>query len=212
MAIEDAQSAVSESACFNCIPPGMQAPVQTYLLDQIRNSLTTGWDDLVFPPASLNPPGGANGAVLLETSGQGTPGQLALRFTAGAGDTIWITVQMAHTWVPGTRIYPHMHVQPQTTTGFNMTWVTRYSISDIFGTFPDSTQVSEVIAMPDNRQWRHHIFNLPSTGIDMSAYAGPSTIIRLRYELTVAAEAVDLVSFDVHFLKTISPVAFNPAP
>ena len=209
MPSDTAASIVSSATCFNCIPPGMQPVVQTYLLDQLRNSLTAGWDDLVFDPSRLSVPGGTQPGAFVASSGQNSD-QAALRLTAPATANFWVNVQLGHTWVPGTHVHPHIHVQPQTALANNLVFTVAYQISDINGTFPTNTTVANMAAtIPAGNQWKHMLFDLPEVGIDMSAYAGPSTIIRFHYTLT-GGGPIDIVSFDLHIFKSLSPVDFTP--
>lgn len=211
MANETSNALIDDAKCFKCIPPGLQPQVQTYLLDQIRNTLSVGWEDLVFPVSVLDPPGAATGGTLVATSNPGG-NQLALEIDDGLpAESFWVAVQMPHTWIAGTPVYPHIHVCPQSNNQNTLAWTLDYSIAALHGTFPVPTTVAAIPAViPANSQYQHLDFNLPATGIDMSAFLTPSTILRLKYTLTSATEAIHIVSFDVHYLKAVSPVAFDP--
>lgn len=203
-------SLIDQAKCFKCIPDGAQMQVQTYLLDQLRNSLTAGWDDLVFNPAVLTAgPGTARQGQVIAASNPGGD-QLAMRLTLNTADMFWITVQMPHTWVPGTHVHPHIHVVEQSVNANNCVFSLNYSISDINGTFPVNTTVNNMAAsIPAGSQFKHLLFDLPDGGINMSAFRGPSTILRMHYTLT-GGGPVDVISFDLHIFKSISPVAFEP--
>lgn len=202
-------SLINQASCFKCIPDGAQPQVQTYLLDQLRNSLTAGWDDLVFPASTALIGGGAAPAQTVATSGP-SGDQMALRVTQPGNANFWATVQMPHTWVPGTRVYPHIHVQDQNNVLNSLVWTLAYSIADIDGTFPADTVLTNLPAtIPAGSQYKHLVFDLPDPGIDMSAFKLPSTILRLHYTLT-GGNTIDLISFDCHIFKSISPVAFTP--
>lgn len=202
---------INQAACYKCIPDGAQPQVQTYLLDQLRSSLTAAWEDLVFPASAINTPGPGGAATLIGTSGQGAPGdQLALLVALPNNANFWATVQMPHAWVPRTNIYPHIHIQPQLNTANNITFQLSYQISDLDKIYPASTVGNHNIVIPAGSQWQALDYNIPANGIDMSAFSGPSTIIRLHYTMTAATNSINILSFDVHFFKSVSPINFNP--
>lgn len=203
-------SLIDQAKCFKCIPDGAQMQVQTYLLDQLRNSLTAGWEDLVFPAATLNPAGPVGSGTVVDTSGP-SGDQLALVMT-GAPNTIFlVTVQMPHSWVAGTRVYPHIHINPQLNVANTQTWDLKYSITKLGGAFPFSTTAGRTFTVPGGNQWKSLDYNIPENGIAMPADSGASTILRLRYTLTAATASVHIISFDVHYLKAVSPISFDPS-
>lgn len=199
---------------FRCLPKGNLDSIQTYLLCQANERIKTieertgqGWDDLLYPASTLNPPGIVGGGTTVGTS---NPGGNQLALVLAAAEAFWVPVQMSHCWVPGSRIYPHIHVVPQTNNLNNLTWQLDYSISDINDNFVASVGAAEASVIAANTQYRHTIIPLPAGGVDMSAYDGPSTILRMRMLLTAATESIHIVSFDVHYLRTVKPVDFNP--
>jgi hypothetical protein len=166
------------------------------------------WDDLRYEASVLGPPGSGS---LLGTSGQ-SGDQLALEMNdTPSPESFFVNVQMPHTWIAGTTIYPHIHVEPQTANANNTTWTVNYSISDINGTFPaDTSAAGQTANIGAGNQWKHLIFNLPNAGISMAGKAGPSTIVRMKFTVTAADEALHVLSFDVHFRCGGTPVPYTP--
>lgn len=206
----DVGGLLDAAACFNsCIPPGMQDAIQTYLLSTAQAKLAPGWNDLVYDPSRLTVPGGTNPGAFVASSGP-SGDQPALRLTTPNAANFWVNVQTPHIWVPGSKVHPHIHVQPQVNTQNNLVFTVAYSISDINGTFPADTTIANMAAtIPAGNQWKHLLFDLPDGGLDLSAFAGPSTILRFHYTLT-GGGPIDIISFDLHILQTVSPVPFTP--
>lgn len=206
----DPSELMQQARCFKCIPNGMQPEVQTYLLCQIANGMPQpGYDDLVFPPTSLGFAGGTNPAIQVGDSGPSND-QAALRVTAPNANNFWITAQMSHFWIAGTRIYPHIHVQPQSDVAASVsTFTMRYTIADINGTFQSSTVLPNLqFTIPANSAYKHFLFDLPEPGLDMSAFAGPSTVVRMKFTMNSITSLVslDVLSFDIHYMRAISPL------
>ena len=202
---EDSNALIAEANCYKCIPTGLQPQVQTYLLDQIRNTLSSGWDDLVFDPSRLSVPAAVQAGAFVATSGP-SGDQSALRLTVvPATNNFWVNVQLPHTWVPRSTVHPHIHVSEQTANANNLVFTVAYTIAEINGTFPlDTTVAAMAASVPAGSQYKHLVFDLPEGGIDMSAFSTPSTILRFHYTLT-SGGPIDVVSFDCHIFKTVSP-------
>lgn len=98
---------VQAAACLQCIPPGMLSPVQIKLLCEIKDKLAEiqsdidedidpnlpvgGYDDLLFPAASLSVPGGTSPGELIASSGR-SGDQAALRLTPTTNkNNFWFT-------------------------------------------------------------------------------------------------------------------------
>jgi hypothetical protein len=169
-------------------------------------SSTNVYEDIVFPLTTLNPPGLESPAVLISTNGP-SGDQMAL-YTS-ANDVLFVVAQMPHTWTAGTRIYPHIHHTPASANPVTNVWRIAYTMSDINGTLPSSTVVTNRVITPAG-QWAHRLNDVPTNGIDMAATVGPSTIISLKYTLLSTSEPLRIKSYDVHYRWGGSPVVFNP--
>lgn len=166
------------------------------------------YEDLRFPIATLNPVGVGSPATVVVDSGQSGI-DYALRYTVN--NTLYVPVQMSHHWIPGTRIYPHIHVQPQTANINAISWAGWYSIADEDGVFPANTAMGVFASgIPAGNQWKMLILQMPPGGIDMTGIAGPSTFIRLKYQVAAVSETFDVIGFDVHYRWGGSPVVYSP--
>jgi len=166
------------------------------------------FEDINFNIESLNPVGIGSPATLVVTSGQSGI-DVALQYTTN--NTLYVAVQMPHTWAPGTRVYPHIHVQPQLNILNTIVWDGWYSISDLNGTFPVSTHIGAFNTnIAAGNQWKHLLMPMPPGGIDMTGFAGPSTILRLKFQVTSVTNIFHAISFDVHYQWGGSPVVYPP--
>jgi len=169
---------------------------------------TEVYEDINFNIESLNPVGVGSPATVVVTSGQSGI-DVALQFTTN--NTLYVPVQMPHTWVPGSRVHPHIHIQPQLNTANTIVWDGWYSISDIGSTFPASTNIGAFNTnIPAGSQWKHLLLPLPPGGIDMTGFDGPSTILRLKFQVTASTNVFHVISFDVHYRWGGSPVIYAP--
>lgn len=169
-------------------------------------SQTNVYDDIIFPLALLDPPGAVKPGEHVWTSGRDGDKE-ALRFEAT--EQFHVTGQMPHWWVPETTVYPHLHVEPQTTNAITNTWAIYYTTADIGSAFPTNTVVTNTVVIPAG-QWTHRLVGLPTNGIPMTGRTGPSTFIRARYVLLATSEATDVLQFDIHARQGGAPVVYNP--
>ena len=191
---------------FDCYRGIVFKNSQTNRLIDMTASTNT-YNDLVFPAATLNPPGPVGGGTTVATSG--TSGdQIALELDDN--QVFWVTIQMSHTYTAGTRVYPHIHIEPQSANLNNVVGEVKYSIADINGLFPADTTDPANFSIPAGNQWRHLLFNIPPGGIDMTGKTNLSTIIRMRFRAVTVDEPIHVVSFDVHYLVGGSPIPYNP--
>lgn len=169
---------------------------------------TNIYEDIVFGVQNLDPAGISGAEPTFSSGRNGNQSALVLN-TAGGNDVFAVNAQMAHAWLPSV-IYPHLHIQPQTTNAMTNVWKVSYAAADINAEFPAETVVTNTITLAGNAQWVHRLVDLPAGGINLSNAAGPSTIVRLRYELLSTTADVHLVSYDVHYRVGGSPVTYNP--
>jgi len=166
------------------------------------------YEDINFPIETLNPPGIGTAASIVDSSGQSGI-DVALSYTTN--NTLYAVCQMPHSWVVGTTIFPHLHVQPQLATANTIAWDGWYSISDINGTFPTASTIATFNTnIPVSSQWKHLLFAIPAAGIPMAGFVGPSTIIRLKFQVNAATNPFHVIGFDVHFRWGGSPVIYAP--
>lgn len=170
-------------------------------------STTNIYNDVNFSVSALNP--GASGAQLKVDSGSNTVKQLSLEMDDG--ELVYVNVQMPHEWVAGSTVFPHFHWQPQLDNAVTNVWITTYEIADGNQDFSPQVQVTSTNIIAAGNQWQHKLMNVPSGGIDMTGYEGPSTIIRMRFELDSTTDPdIDILGFDVHVRCGGSPVPYNP--
>jgi len=166
------------------------------------------YNDINFNISTLNPVGVGSPATIVVTSGQSGI-DYALRYTVN--NTLYAVVQLPHYWIPGTRVYPHIHVQPQTANINAVSWAGWYSIADIGGVFPAPTAIGVfATGIAAGNQWKHLLLPMPPGGIDMTGFTGPSAIIRLKFEVAAVSETFDVIGFDVHYRWGGSPVVYSP--
>src|SRR6056297_1943626 len=89
--------------------------------------LDTVWDDLRAPATAINPPGQVSDPDWDNTNG-------GFLFDAAGTETLWIIVQMPHTWKLGSNIRPHLHWMPTNTNEGNVLWRMEYKWTNYQGT------------------------------------------------------------------------------
>lgn len=166
------------------------------------------YEDIQFPIESLNPAGIGTAATLVDTSGQSGI-DVALSFVAT--NTLYVVCQLPHAWIPGTTIYPHIHVQPQLATANTISWDGWYSIADIGEAFPPSVVIPTFNTnIPVSSQWKHLLLPMPTDGIPMTGKVGPSTVVRLKFQVAAATAAFHVLGLDVHYRWGGSPTIYSP--
>lgn len=171
------------------------------------SSQTNAYDDIVFPMTSLTPPGAEAPATFSYTSGQ-SGDQMALVFSVN--NIFHVEVQTPHTWVAGTQVYPHLHIEPQTAGAITSVWRVAYSIADIGSVFPADTVETNQMIIAAGQQWFSKLVNMPTNGIVMTGKVGPSTMVRMKYTLLSTTASLHVLSFDIHIRTGGSPQPYNP--
>lgn len=165
----------------------------------IYNDINFGVSALQFGPTA---------PALVYDSG---PSSDLLALEMDPGDVFMVNPQMNHTWVTNTTVYPHIHWQPQVDTAYTNTYIIGYSVADIGDDFPATTYVTNTIVTAAGNQWAHIMSNIPTNGIPMTGFDGPSTVIRMRVELDASNQAnIHVTNFDVHYRWGGSPVPYSP--
>ena len=170
-------------------------------------SNTNTFDDLQFNVSTLDPVGIATPPALVANSGR--DGE-ALAAVFNASDVTLINIKMPHTWVQESTIYPHLHIEPQTANAITNTWIVKYSIASIGGTFPAWTVQTNTVVIAGGAQWGHKLVSLPTNGIPMTGFTGASVLVNLRFECVSVSEDTHVKSVDVHYRVRGSPVAYTP--
>lgn len=170
-------------------------------------SSTNLYDDLMYFVNDLNPPGGLTGPTIVGTSGRDSE---SLSAVFNTDDTAILTAQMPHTWVAGSTIFPHWHIEPQTTAAVTNVWRVKYSVADIGGQFPAWTVTTNTTIIPASNQWAHWLVSVPANGIPMTGKTGPSTAVKIRLEMISSNVDTHVIAADVHYRVGGSPAAYNP--
>lgn len=167
---------------------------------------TNAYDDIVINLTSLDPPGATSPGTLVWTNG---PSADMMAIVFAANQQFHVNPQMPHTWVPGTTVFPHLHVEPQTANSITNVWEVYYQTADIGGTFGVTTAVTNQVILAAAQQYKHLIVSVPTNGISMAGKTGPSTMMKLHYVLRTTSEPTHLISFDVHYRTGGSPTPYN---
>lgn len=178
----------------------------------------TIYEDYQLPLTVLNTgAAAANALTWVNNVGRASDKFLYLEMNLATGKTVfWPTMQTPHSWWPESRIYPHLHCTTSidSASSIDMTFDVFWIIEDIDGTSPlAATKLNNTpTSIPAHSQWKHNLLDIPSTGIDMAGHPGPSTIIRMRYELKTqtVATPIYIMSFDIHIRIAGTPPPFTP--
>lgn len=167
----------------------------------LANELTCyKWDDLSFPALAINPAGAAVPASVDNTDG-------TLIFSGTVDNAIAIVAQMPHSWVDGTAIRPHIHLQFKTSANANTRWKLEWDIANVNGDFGGFTaEKSETVTMANPQNVNKHAIKAWSE-IAMTGFKD-SAIVKFKITRLANSDAADndtnaanLVSFDVHYQR-----------
>ena len=113
----------------------------------------TVYDDLVVAfstgKTASNPPTFAQ----FVDDGSGSVGVYAYRFDDEAANNeaqVFFTIQMPHSWIEGTDVYPHIHWAPEDNTSGTVVWGMEYSWVEYNSTTPLSFPSSTIITTTSN--------------------------------------------------------------
>jgi Concanavalin A-like lectin/glucanases superfamily len=186
------------------------------LSDASETNLRTGYhfnNDLVDyevgGSGSIDDSAVVSGGATYETGliGSGaTRGVYAYYFDQDSVEELHFTIQMPHTWNVGTDLHPHLHYVGTDAgeTGNDVVWGLEYTVADVFGTFGNTTIISD----PDTAgaPYVHEIGSF-SSDIDMSGITGVSAMIvgRIFRDGSNASDTYDapvgLLEVDFHIQK-----------
>jgi hypothetical protein len=174
---------------------------------------TNRWEDLRISPNGMNLPGAPAAAAFVVDSGPSSD-QAALRFTAAGTTEAGAEFQIPHAWVSNSVVYPHFHMQNNTTGPHTSVWQLAYSWANINATFPASTLVTVTNIDLVGTQYRHRIVTVPTNGIQGTNLTLSSVLrwrlSRLGDDAEDTGGAIDLVSADLHYQTLGFPVPYTP--
>jgi hypothetical protein len=171
-------------------------------------SLDNVYEDINFSITTLKKTG------ITEVTNAGPSGNMVAAQVGNGGGSFQANAQMSHTWVPGTALHPHIHLYVNDNAAVTVLVTTDYSIADIGGVFPTSTQVTRSLVIPANSQWKHIMFNVSASGIPMAGFTGPSTVVQVSHAIGAASvgdeQDIFIIGYDWHYRWGGSPVPYSP--
>lgn len=163
------------------------------------------YDDLRVPVSSVKT-GGAKDPqyVQVRTDGAGSQGVYAYVFDKSVEEELFFAVQIPHTWVEGTTIYPHVHWFPITANAGKVAWKLEYTWASIGAVFGNTAYVSGVADAP-GVAFQHTMTHLGVAGIDGTGKTASSMLMcRIFRDATnVPDDTLDedaaLIEIDFHY-------------
>jgi len=129
----------------------------------------TVWNDIRVPLSSLKRLGFTDPDwEQFQDDGAASTGVYAPAFATNADQEVFFAAQLPHDWKLGSDLQPHVHWSPSDANAGNVTWKLEYTISDINGTFGNTSTIS-VTDAADTVALKHQIVGF-SSDIDMSSY------------------------------------------
>jgi hypothetical protein len=160
----------------------------------------TVWDDLRVPLVTARV-AGAN-VPAFETFVGGT-----MAWNFDDGDEIFLAVQMPHSWLIGSTIYPHLHWSPESDVdpSDNIGIGLEYTWANIGDDFPATTTITRDVPTGIDQAFAHLIHNFDVSGIDPPAgVTAVSSMLICRVFRQAAgsdnyADGAFFVEFDIHY-------------
>jgi len=155
---------------------------------------SSNWEDLRFPAAAINPPGGVSDPDVDTTDG-------TLLFDKGSTEIIMGQAQMPHSTKRNSVLKPHIHWSPTDADTGDVLWRLEYQLAAINGSFPGAWTALDVLdtgAGDDKHQLAAFAdIQLPDAGV--------SLMIKWRVS-RIGGDASDdydadakLLEFDIHY-------------
>ena len=115
---------------------------------------TLGWSDYL---ASLS--SGKVAGANVPTWSNYRDGINAYSFSASATNEVWITFHINHDYQDGSKVYPHVHWSPNTTSTGVVRWGVEYTVQKGHqqGAFPASTTIYLEDTISSDSQYQHRI-------------------------------------------------------
>lgn len=156
------------------------------------------WEDLVFPPSTLN-------------NAVGTPPDVAsdgtLLFAANVTEEVFIQAQMPHKWLEGSEIEPHVHWAKTTSAAGGVVWKIDYDWKNVGETYTGSLGTTLALSdtegfTNDDTAHKHSIYAADIT--DATKTVSSIMLIRLYRDHDDAGDTygadVKLYQFDIHYM------------
>ena len=152
------------------------------------------WDDLRFEATAVNPPGQASDPDWDTTKG----GWL---FSGSGTETLFVMVQLPHTWAQGTELRPHFHWERTTSASGTVLWQMRYQWSVHTEAREDEVTINSSTPVTNSDVADTQMITV-MPAIDATGKLISSMLIvqieRLGGSDTYAADA-RLLEFDIHY-------------
>jgi len=162
------------------------------------------WDDLRISGSKAR-----LGATAPTFGAFGPSGNLkVLLFDEGQADEIHFELQMPHSWLEGTNLYPHVHWCPVTTEAGNVVWQLEYAWANIDGTYGAPGAMASAATAAGGTAWVHKMTDLLESGNNYISGTGKTISSMLVCRLfrdagtgsDTLTEDVAFLEFDLHYL------------
>jgi len=176
----------------------------------VSSGNATVWNDInVFPDATTRSGSNSPTMTIFKTNGSGSQGVLLNAFSASTEQELYFTIQLPHSYLEGSTLYPHVHWTPFTTDGTNygVVWGLEYTIVNIGGTFGNTTIITGSTPIAAVTGLGQHVIT-PLTAITSPVSPNEfkiSTVLVCRIFRKVADAAdiysgvAGLLGFDIHY-------------
>jgi len=160
------------------------------------NGNATQWEDMTMPINTAKTTGSTN-VPSFDVFKNGT-----YAYSFVAGDQIFATQQMSHSYKLNSTIYQHVHMTPSSTNTGNVTICIEYTKADVNGIFPNTITSCGVKYM--NGTNSQHILDMAG---DIGSFSGLSGIINARIYRNATttgsayADKVFILAYDLHYQK-----------
>ena len=161
--------------------------------------IVSGWDDITMDLTSARP------GATSPTWANYRDGIYAWSFGAATNDEIFSVAHIKHDYAEGTKIYPHVHWSPNTTSTGTVRWGIEYTIAKGHdqAAFPATTTLYVEETISANKQYQHFITEVT----DAQAFDGleADTLVLFRIFRNGAhanddfPDAVFGLTADIHF-------------
>lgn len=170
--------------------------------------IVIGWDDITADLSS-GKVAGAN----VPTWSTYRDGISAYSFSASALNEVWVTFHVKHDYAEGTKVYPHIHWSPSTTSTGTVRWGFEYTVQKGHqqGAFPTTTTVYVEDTVSSADQYGHRIAEVSDTDAFDAYEADTLILVRVFRDGAHAnddfPDAVFGLTADVHFQvdKQVTP-------
>ena len=160
-----------------------------------------GWEDLQVPGLAIKA-----GVVAPDLIGFAGSASLQVYGFNGGGtspiEEILFTVQMPHSWLLGSDIYPHVHFTPVDANSGTVKWYLEYTFAEINAAFPGTSTIATSAVAVAGVAWQHQLASFsaitPSSSQDGISAIFAGRLYRDPGQDTYASDAAFL-GFDIHY-------------